>query len=69
MNEEQTILIAASEQDGIYINLETENEVDIDEQYCVDQLKEVIFDSEEGTFYILANKHLEKLGFYMLRMH
>ena len=66
MNIEQNILIAASEQDGIYINIEQEIEVDIDEEYEVGVLKNVIYDDENDNFYILANKYREKLGFYLL---
>ena len=55
--------------DGIYINSKTKQEVDIDEQYKIGNIKEIIFDTDDDVFYILSNKYMEKLGFFVLKMH
>jgi len=31
-------------------------------------VKEIVYDPEDGLFYLLANKYQEKLGFFVLRM-
>lgn len=61
-------MIVASMDDGIYINSKTKVEVDIDEQYKIANIKEIIFDTDDDVFYILSNKYLEKLGFFVLKM-
>lgn len=43
--------------DVIYTNLETLEEYDLDEQFDIDILAAVSFDSEDQKFYILSNKH------------
>jgi hypothetical protein len=39
--------------------------MDIDDTYKVKAIKEIIYDYEDGVFYILANKLEEKLGFFV----
>ena len=71
MNDDQTIMITASPQDGIYLDLRDKkkcHEVDLDELYNIGSMKEIIFDNEDACFYILANKFEEKLGFFIIRM-
>ena len=62
-------MVIASMDDGIYINSKTKQEVDIDEQYKIGNIKEIIFDTDDDVFYILSNKYMEKLGFFVLKMH
>ena len=57
--------MVASPEDCIYIHLEQKIEVDIDRAYNVTSIKEIIYDYEDGVFYILANKLEEKLGFFV----
>ena len=61
-------MIVASMDDGIYIHKTKKEEVDIDEQYKIANIKEIIFDTDDDVFYILANKYQEKLGFFVLKM-
>lgn len=71
MNDEQNIMITASPQDGIYLDLRDKKkcqEVDLDELYEIGCMKEIIYDPEDSVFYILANKFEEKLGFFIIRM-
>lgn len=42
--------------------------MDIDEYYNISNIKEIVYDEEDGVFYILTNKYLEKLGFFVLKM-
>jgi hypothetical protein len=44
-------------------------EIDLDELYSIGCMKEIIYDHEDGVFYILANKFEEKLGFFIIRMN
>jgi hypothetical protein len=46
----------------------TKNETDIDELYSISAIKEVKYDQEENTFYILANKLDGLLGFFVLKV-
>ena len=47
----------ASPEDGIYYDKKKQLEVDIDETYEISNIKEIIYDHEEGYFYLLANKY------------
>jgi len=40
-------MLIASMDDGIYINYKTKQEVDIDEQYRIGNIKEIIFDTDD----------------------
>jgi hypothetical protein len=71
MNNEQNVMIAASPEDGIYIDfrdLKNVKEIDLDEMYEIGCIKEIIYDHEDHVFYFLANKYREKLGFFLIRM-
>ena len=59
------MLVVASPEDCIYINLDKEQELDIDQQYQVSSIKEIIYDEEDRLFYFLSNKFEEKLGFFV----
>lgn len=69
MNDAQTVMITASPQDGIYLDLAKKKEIDLDELYQIGCMKEIIYDHEDGVFYVLANKFEEKLGFFIIRMN
>jgi len=62
-------LIVASNDDGIYIDTKKKIEVDIDEEYNIANIKAIIFDTDDDVFYLLTNKYMEKLGFYVLKMN
>jgi hypothetical protein len=55
----------ASPEDCIYIDMEKETELDVDQQYQVSAIKEIIYDEEDKLFYFLSNKFDEKLGFFV----
>jgi len=58
-------MLVASQEDCIYINMKDQVEVDIDRNYSVSAIKEIIHDNEDGVFYMLANKFEDKLGFFV----
>ena len=65
-------MITASPQDGIYLDIrDSKNckEIDLDEEYNIGCMKEIIYDNEDAVFYILANKFEEKLGFFIIRVN
>ena len=57
----------ASENDGIWYNEKTNKEIDLDETFGIDSIKDIVFDSEDGYFYFLCNKKQEKLGFFLIK--
>ena len=67
MNNEQDIMIVASEKDGIYINLKTNHEVDIDRQFGIKGLREIIYDTDDLSFFVLANNYNTNLGIYLVK--
>lgn len=65
-------MITASPQDGIYLDISDKRnckEIDLDEEYNIGCMKEIIYDHEDTVFYILANKFEEKLGFFIIRVN
>tara|TARA_B110000285_G_C14867715_1_gene487647 strand:+ start:263 stop:436 length:174 start_codon:yes stop_codon:yes gene_type:complete len=45
---DQKIFMISSYKDALYYNHNTEVEVDIDEEYGVDCIKEIVLDDEDG---------------------
>ena len=68
MNATQNISILASPEDGIYYHHDRNEAVDIDALYQINVIKEIIHDDEDKCFYLLVNKHLGKLGFFLIRI-
>ena len=68
MNSDQKISIIASQDDGIYFNHRTKEFVDLDHAYQIRSISEIIHDPEENYFYLLVNKHKEKLGLFLIRI-
>lgn len=68
LNDNQSIMVAASPEDGIYKNFaDGSDEVDLDELFDIGSMKEIIHDEEDKVFYIVANKFEEKLGFFIVQ--
>ena len=63
------MLVIASPEDCIYIDMNKELEVDIDSLYKVSSIKEIIYDEEDRLFYFLSNKFDEKLGFFVFSIN
>ena len=49
--------IVASPEDGIFYDRNKKEEIDIDSDYEISNIKEIIYDHEDGFFYLLANKY------------
>jgi hypothetical protein len=69
MSDDQTVCIVASQDDGIYYNFRTKYYLDLDNEYQISNIKEIIHDHEDRVFYLLANKYCEKLGLFIIRIH
>ena len=57
MNDDQTSFVTASPNDGIFYNQKNSEEVDLDELYDIGCIKDIIYDAEDFSFYILTNKY------------
>lgn len=69
ISEDQSILVVASLKDCRWVNLKTNHSYDLDSEFSIDFIREIKYDSEDKTFYLLANKRKEKLGFYLMRIN
>lgn len=56
----------ATSTDCLYVNLETEFELDMDDEYQISSIKNCQCDQD--YFYIFTNKKDRKLGYYFLRV-
>jgi len=68
MNNDQKISLIASQDDGIYYNHRSKEFIDLDHTYKIRNIAEIIHDEEENYFYMLVNKHKEKLGLFLIRL-
>ena len=66
-NADQKIFMVSSEDDAIYLNMNTDQEVDIDKMYQVDKIREIRIDQEDGIVYIIANRYKEVYGVYIVQ--
>lgn len=67
-NNEQTVFVVTTNDETKYVNMKLNQEVELNNEYSIDVIKEVLYDNEDQHFYILANKYEEKLGFYVMRL-
>lgn len=59
--------IIASKEDGIYYNHRNRKQVDLDREFEISAIKEIIYDHEDKVFYLLANMHYGKLGLFLIK--
>lgn len=52
----QKQFVIASATDGFWFDKDTDKEVDLDELYSVDLIRNIIYDEEDNKFYFLTNK-------------
>ena len=69
MNDEQDVMITASEKDGIYVNLKQNLEIDIDSEYGIESLREIIYDADDQSFFVLSNSYKNNLGIYLVKFY
>lgn len=64
---DQTRFVIASSADGIWVDLNTHKEIDLDELFKINSILEIIYDSEAKEFYLLCNRRFDKIGFYLVK--
>lgn len=52
----QKQFVIASATDGFWFDKDIDKEVDLDELYSVDLIRNIIYDEEDNKFYFLTNK-------------
>lgn len=62
-------MIVASEKDGLYVNLKSNTEIDIDNEYGVKNLREIIYDADDKSFFVLANEYHNRMGIYLVKFY
>lgn len=68
MNTDQDVLIVSSEYNAIFININDNYEMDMDEVLNVQHVKNLVFDGYDNSFYLVSNKYKEKLGLYLVKV-
>ena len=66
---EQRRFVVASTDDGIWFDLKTHREVDLDRLFKIRMILDIIFDTETKEFYMLSNKRYGKLGFFLVKFN
>ena len=69
LNDDQTAMIIASQNDCIYYDISINNIHNLDEMFEISNIKQVRYDKEDRSFYLLANQYQERLGCFMIRFH
>ena len=69
INDDQSVFIVASLDDAIiyYQRHGQQSFFDLEETYGIGDIKEIVNDSEDQCFYLVANKYQEKLGVFIIR--
>ena len=65
-SKDQKYCLLSSFYDVIYVNLDKEYEIDIDEKYQIGDIRSLIYSNNK--FYLLANKCSKVLGYYLLEI-
>jgi hypothetical protein len=61
-------MITATEEDAIYMDISAKREEDLDDLYNLGCLKEVIFDEDDKTFYLIANRYKDVYGVFIFNL-
>ena len=56
--------LVASIDDVLFVNMKTKVEIDIDEKFHIKGIKACLY--HEGSYFVLANKFEERLGYFLL---
>jgi hypothetical protein len=64
-NKDQTKFIVNSSQDVLYVDINKQLEIDLDEREGISLILGIIKSDDDQHFYILANKKNQMLGFYL----
>ena len=60
--------MSASTHNGVYVNLIDDYCIDMDKEFRIADIREIIYDSEDRNFYLLSNKHKGKIGIYVAKI-
>tara|TARA_B110001450_G_scaffold143818_1_gene134555 strand:+ start:647 stop:916 length:270 start_codon:yes stop_codon:yes gene_type:complete len=66
-NDTQDIYIVSSQSDGLYINMKSGHEIDLDEAFEITDIKNILYDEEDQMFYLLANRKNGIIGFFLMK--
>lgn len=69
MSADQNIHVVASESDGLWYNQKKNEEIDLDEHYKIDLIKNIVYDEEDKVFYFLCNKKRDAIGFFLIKFN
>lgn len=67
-NKNYTVFLISSPNDGLLLNLEDKNEFELNKYHNIKNIKNVIFDSEDKSYYVICNMCNDKLGFFLLKI-
>ena len=65
-NQDQTIVILATNDDVLYVNIEEDYSLNLEHQYYISEVRSILYATELDKFYILANKCDRLLGYLSL---
>jgi hypothetical protein len=65
-NTDKSVFIISSKSNSLMIDIKSQTQIDIDDEFKLNEFKQLIYDN--GHFYLIANKRLDKLGFYLLKI-
>ena len=65
----QDVFLVASEHDGFWVNLNERIDVDLNDLYNISHIVCLLFDYEEGSFYIFSNKQGESLSNFICKFY
>jgi len=69
LSSDQNIHVVASLNDGLWYNQKKDEEIDLDEHYKIDLIKNIVYDEEDKVFYFLCNKKREDIGFFLIKFN
>ena len=69
MNSDQSKMVVSSQDDAIFIDISSQKELDLDEEYGLQKIKDIEYDEEDKVFYVSSNMYKNNLGVYILRIY
>ena len=67
-NKDQTKVVLASSSDVFFVNIQDDYSVDIESEFQISEVRQVLYGKDLGKFYILANKCDRLLGYYLIEI-
>lgn len=60
--------LIASPEDGLFLDMKNKTEDHFMKDNEIESIKTCIYDEEENVYYVIANKYLDKMGFFVLKI-